>query len=100
MGLHIKRVHHVASTMNEKYPHIEHIILKFQNNRDKERILKASKEEKTCVKGSESEWYQLSQQYCKLEGNLQNSGGKLFPPYLQIHNVFSFQLCQFLTQLN
>ena len=63
--------------------------MKFQNNRDKAIILKdfqkGKKEKKqTHIKDYESGWYQLSQQHCNREENLQNSGRKVFPPYLQI----------------
>lgn len=87
MSPHIKRVHHVLSTMNEKY--IKYIFVKFQNNKDKDIILKASRGKKqTHIEDYESEWYRLSQKHCKQEEKLQNSGGKLFPPHLQIHVFF------------
>lgn len=68
--------------MNENYTPIEPVIVKFWN-RDSDITQKTSRKKKqTHTKDYELESYQLSQQHCRLEENLQNSEGKLFPPYL------------------
>lgn len=68
MGLQIKRTHHVSSTMNENYTPIEHVIMKFWNNKDSDITQKASRKKKqTHAKDYELESHQLSQQHCRLE---------------------------------